>query len=262
MNKTVVKARNVCVYQSGTEILHNLDFEINKSDHTFILGPNGAGKTTLVKLLLGHLHPAFGGTFEVLGRTFGKSDIRELRRHIAVASPLLTEFYTPEQTGLELVLSGIDSAMGIFRKYTADEKKSALEQLEKFNCTHLADRNFSEMSSGEQIRVLITRALVSKPDLLILDEPSVFLDPAGREKLLSELDLLPQKYPDITMLFITQRTEDILPCFKHGILLSQGRIYDSGASEKLLTAEKLSTIFQIKMQLVAGANNRIWSICS
>ena len=183
--------------------------------------------------------------------------LRNYKIHVA-----LFDQQMPEQTGLELVLSGIDSAMGIFRKYTADEKKSALEQLEKFNCTHLADRNFSEMSSGEQIRVLIARALVSKPDLLILDEPSVFLDPAGREKLLSELDLLPQKYPDITMLFITQRTEDILPCFKHGILLSQGRIYDSGASEKLLTAEKLSTIFQIKMQLVAGANNRIWSICS
>ena len=262
MNKNVVKAENVCVYQSGVEILHKLDFEIKKSEHTFILGPNGAGKTTLVKLLLGHHHPACGGTLEVLGRTFGKADLRELRRHIAVASPLLTEFYSPEQNALDLVLSGIDSVMGIFRKYTDDEKEKALSLLEKFNCRHLAGRKFPEMSSGEQIRILLSRALISSPDLLVLDEPSVFLDPAGREKLLSELERLPEINPDMTMLFITQRTEDILPLFKHGILLSDGKIFDKGLSEHLLTGEKLSQVFQIDLKLVSGANGRLWSICS
>ena len=262
MSDTVVKAANVSVFRNGVEILRELDFSVRQSEHTFILGPNGAGKTTLVKLLLGHLYPACGGTLEVLGRVFGKSDIRELRRHIAVASPLLTEFSTPEQTGLETVLSGIDQAMGIFRKYSASEKENALTQLEKFNCTHLADRKFSEMSSGEQIRVLIARALVSFPELLILDEPSVFLDPSGREKLLTELNDLPEKNPGMTMLFITQRTEDILPIFKHGILLSGGRIFDSGAAEDLLTEEKLSDVFGIRMKLVSGANQRLWSICS
>ena len=261
MNSPVVQAENICVYLNGTEVLHGLNFEIAKSQHTFILGPNGAGKTTLVKLLLGHLYPAIGGKLEVLGRRFGKDDIRELRRHIAVASPLLNGFASDTMTGLELVLSGLDSALGIFRKYSAGEKEKALSQLEKFNCAQLADRRFCEMSSGEQIRILICRALVVSPELLILDEPSVFLDPAGREKLLSELNGLPDAVPGLTMLFITQRTEDILPCFKNGLLLSQGRIYDSGAAENLLTEEKLSRVFNINIKLVSGANGRLWSVC-
>ncbi|MBR7119882.1 MAG: ATP-binding cassette domain-containing protein [Lentisphaeria bacterium] len=261
MSKSVIKINNACVYLDGREILHNFELDIPRGRHTFILGPNGSGKTTLVKLLLGHVYPAVGGSIEVLGRKFGSSDIRELRRHIAVASPMLSVFTDINLSGLEIVLTGIDSVFGIFREYSEHEKELAMLQLEKFNALHLADRSFKNMSSGEQIRVLIARAIVCSPALLILDEPSVFLDPAGREKLLSEIALLPEKNPEITMLFITQRIEDITPCFAHGVLIADGRNFDSGNTSTLLTEEKLSKIFNINIKLVPGINGRLWSIC-
>ena len=261
MNKSVVKISNASVYLDGREILHNLNLDIPEGRHTFILGPNGSGKTTFVKLLLGHLYPAYGGKIEILGKTFGNADIRQLRRSIAVASPMLADFALKQYTGLEVVLSGIDSAFGIFREYTESEKKLATEQLAKFGCSNLADRKYESMSSGEQIKILIARALISSPSLLILDEPSVFLDPAGREKLLQEIDVLPEKNPQITMLFITQRIEDILPIFTHGILLSDGKIADCGKASQLLTEEKLSAIFKTGIKLIPGINGRLWSIC-
>ena len=261
MNKSVIKISSASVYVDGKKILHDLELDIPCGRHTFILGPNGSGKTTFVRLLLGHLYPAFGGKIEVLGNVFGKSDIRKLRRSIAAVSPLLADFSLSNCTGLEVVLSGIDSALGVFREYTQAEKHLAAEQLEKFNCLHLADRKYSAMSSGEQIRVLISRALISSPSLLILDEPSVFLDPAGRETLLKEIAQLPEKVPETTMLFITQRIEDILPCFTYGVLLSDGKISDCGKASEMLTEEKLSKIFKIKMKLIPGNNGRLWSIC-
>ena len=133
--------------------------------------------------------------------------------------------------------------------------------MEKFNCAYLAEQKYECMSSGEQIRVLISRALISSPSLLILDEPSVFLDPAGREKLLAEIAGLPVKLPQLTMLFITQRIEDIIPCFTYGILLSDGRISDCGYAADILTDEKLSSIFKTNIKIIPGINGRSWSIC-
>ena len=131
----------------------------------------------------------------------------------------------------------------------------------KLNILHLADRNLKTLSSGEQMRVLICRALVMRPQLLILDEPCVFLDPAGREELLKTVTTLAQELSDITILFITQRISDLLPMFTNGLLLSDGRIFAKGSAKDLLTEEKLSELFKVDLQLVEGKNGRKWSVC-
>ena len=261
MNDCVIKLSDVCVFRDGKEILHGINLDIPQGRHTFILGPNGSGKTTFVKLLLGHLYPAYGGDVEVLGRRFGESDIREMRRHIGAASPLLNEFGFTGTTVKDIILSGFDSSIGLFREPSDEEILIANQEMEKFSIRTLADRTYNTLSSGEQIRVLIARALINSPELLILDEPCVFLDPAGREKLLEELDVLSANNQNLTIIYITQRTEDITPLFQYGILLSQGKIFAEGKTEFLLDENKLSTVFQTPLQLVKGKNGRSWSIC-
>ena len=261
MTGKVIEIENASVYCGGKEILHDFSWSIARGQHSFILGPNGAGKSTLVRLLIGHLYPAYGGKIQVLGKLFGRDNIRDMRKHIALASPLLLDFQVDDFTVEELVYSGFDSAIGIFREITPAEKSAARSMMETFGISVLADRKFRTLSSGEQMRVLICRALVLRPALLILDEPSVFLDPAGREELLNTVAALPEKIPDITILFITQRIEDLLPMFSNGILLSDGKIFAWGSSCNLLTEENLSRLFKVDIQLIEGNNGRKWSIC-
>jgi iron complex transport system ATP-binding protein len=161
----------------------------------------------------------------------------------------------------DLVYSGFDSALGVFREISVQEKNIAESMMKKMGILHLADRSFQTLSSGEQMRVLICRALVMRPELLILDEPCVFLDPAGREELLKTVESLAKSDPDITILFITQRISDITPLFSNGLLLSDGCIFARGCADELLTGEKLSKLFKVDMQLIEGKNGRKWSVC-
>ena len=211
MTGNIIEIDNAFVYRDGKEILHNFSWSIAKGQQSFILGPNGAGKSTLVKLLIGHLYPAFGGKIQVLGREFGKDNISEMRRYIALASPFLMDFQLGSFSVTDLVYSGFDSALGVFREISVQEKNIAESVMKKMGILHLADRSFQTLSSGEQMRVLICRALVMRPELLILDEPCVFLDPAGREELLKTVESLAKSDTDITILFITQRISDITP---------------------------------------------------
>ena len=252
---------NACVYRNGKKILNGINLSVPEKRHTFILGPNGAGKTTLVKLLLGYSYPAFGGKINVLGRKFGADNIRELRRHIGVASPLLKEFDFSEMTVMETVISGLDAAMGLFREPQKNEIILAQRQLEKLSILHLADRTCGTLSSGEEIRVLIARALILEPQLLILDEPCVFLDPAGREILLDELEKLANSNSDTTILYITQRVEDIPAFFQYGLLLSDGKIFAEGKRNTLLNEDTLSAVFKTPLTLIEGKNGRLWSVC-
>ncbi len=261
MTGNVIEIENASVFRDGKEVLHNFSWSIPAGRHSFILGPNGAGKSTLVRLLLGHLYPAYGGKIKVLGKQFGKDNIRDMRKHIALASPLLMDFQVDDFTVRELVYSGFDSTIGVFREITDQEKETARCMMETLGICSFADRRFKTLSSGEQMRTLICRALVLRPALLILDEPSVYLDPAGREELLNIISAMPEKIPGITILFITQRIEDLLPMFSNGLLLSDGKIFAGGSSGELLTEEKLSRLFKIDMQIINGKNGRKWSIC-
>ena len=184
-----------------------------------------------------------------------------MRKYIALASPFLMDFELGGFSVLDLVYSGFDSALGVFREICDQEKNIAENMMKKMGVLHLADRIFRTLSSGEQMRVLICRALVMSPELLILDEPCVFLDPAGREELLKSIESLAKSDPDITVLFITQRISDLIPLFSNGLLLSEGRIFAKGNAKELLTGENLSRLFKVDMQLVEGKNGRKWSVC-
>ena len=215
-----VNIENATVFLSGQEILHNINWQVQRGERCFILGANGAGKTTLVRMLMGYAWPVFGAKVEVLGHRFGTVNLQELRKRIAWVSPLM----------------------------------------HSLRAEHLMDRTVATMSSGEQVKVLIARALMTSPELMILDEPSVFLDIAGREFLLHTIEELAATHPELTIIFITQRIEDILPAFDRGMILRQGHILAHGSRDAVLTEDNLRRAFDLDIRLIHARNGRLWTV--
>lgn len=223
--------KNATLKLEGNEILHDFNWRVERGEHWFILGPNGAGKTTLVKMILGMAWPLFGAEVCVLGNRYGACDITEVRKKVAWASPFL-QAWTADTSirwkTIDVALSGLDSTVGFYRKASGEEMELALSALERIGAKHLADRYFDRLSSGEQIKALIARALIAKPELVILDETCVYLDLRSREFLLEAIDALAAAENSPTMLFITQRIEEITASFDRGIILGNGRITSCG----------------------------------
>ncbi len=261
MNKELaINIENASVRLGGREIIHDMHWQVEKGGRCFILGANGAGKTTLVKTLMGYAWPKFGAKVEVLGHRFGQTNLVELRKRIAWVSPFMNQFTNTESTGLEMVLSGFDGTLGLTRKATAEEIDTAKALMERFRCAHLTDQEIFTMSSGEQVKIMIARALLTKPDLVILDEPSVYLDMAGREFLLEEIRQIAEKLPEVTIIFITQRIEDILPVFSRGMILAKGRIVESGERDEILREEVLSAAYGLPIKLWKNKAGRYWAM--
>ena len=256
-----VNIENATVFLSGQEILHNIHWQVQRGERCFILGANGAGKTTLVRMLMGYAWPVFGAKVEVLGHRFGTVNLQELRKRIAWVSPLMHRWLGDrEWTAREMVLSGPDATIGLYREATAEEEQRAAELMESLRATHLMERPVHTMSSGEQVKVLIARALMTNPELMILDEPSVFLDIAGREFLLHTIEELAATHPQLTIIFITQRIEDILPAFDRGMILRQGQIIAHGARDAVLTEDNLRRAFDLDIRLIHARNGRLWTV--
>ncbi len=260
-DRNAICVENARVFLSGREVLHGINWTVKRGERCFILGANGAGKTTLVRMLLGFAWPLFGARVEVLGQRFGSVNLQHLRRRIAWISPLVHRWLGDrEWTGLEITLSGQDGTIGLFRKPQEREVQRAKELLAALRAEYLADRSVVTMSSGEQVKVLIARALMTNPELMILDEPSVFLDIAGREFLLHTIEELAMQRPELTLIFITQRIEDILPAFNKGLILREGEILAHGEREDVLTEENLRRAFDMPIHLVRGENGRLWAV--
>lgn len=255
-----IDVKHASVFLGGREIIHDLNWSVERGGRCFILGANGAGKTTLVKTMMGYAWPKFGATVDVLGNRFGQTNLVELRKKIAWVSPFMSQFTNTESTGLEMVLSGFDGTLGLTRKATAEEVDTAKALMERFRCAHLIDQEIFTMSSGEQVKIMIARALLTKPELVILDEPSVYLDMAGREFLLEEIRQITEKLPEVTIIFITQRIEDILPVFNEGMILAKGRIVEYGDRETVLREEVLSAAYGLPIKLWRNKSGRFWAM--
>ena len=255
-----IQVENATVTTAGNEILHNISWQVKRGERCFILGANGAGKTTLVKVVTGFAWPKFGAKVQVLGETFGEVSIAAVRKRIAWVSPLIQEWLNENFEGLEMVLSGLEGTLGFFRHPSQEDLDKAHAVMKDLRCEHLANRTFHTMSSGEQLKILIARALLTDPELMILDEPSVYLDIAGREFLLNTIDQLAKERPGLTMVFITQRIEDILPVFDRGMILREGSILAEGSREEVLTEENLKRAFGLDIRLIQTETGRLWSV--
>lgn len=255
-----INIENAVVCLNQKEILHNINWKVKRGEKYFILGANGAGKTTLVKTILGYIWPLYGANVEILGQKLGRVDLNELRKKIAWVSPFIQKYLKKSDIGVDTVLSGKEGSLGFGRQATEEELEEVKNLLISLDALHLANKSICEMSSGEQMKILIARALSQKPELMIFDEPNVFLDIKEREFFLKTLENLLTNKPEITILYISQRVEDILPQFKNGMILQNGKIIFSGTKDDVLTEQNLKKVFSIDIKLIKTENGRLWSV--
>src|SRR6201996_2041179 len=203
-------------------ILHEVNWRVERGQHWVILGANGSGKTSLLSALTGYLMPP-AGELSVLGQSYGQSDWRELRKHIGLVSSSVRQMMHDEEPALETVISGKYAMIDFWGRASARDRAEARRILEQIECSYLAERPWLVLSQGERQRVLIGRALMARPRLLILDEPAAGLDPAAREHFLQFLQRIGQRPDAPTLVFVTHHVEEIMPVFSHVLILKNGQ---------------------------------------
>ncbi len=242
MHGTILQLDSLSVRRSETLILDDLSWTIRPGEHWVILGPNGSGKTSLLSALTGYLMPS-SGRIEVLGRRFGRSDWRELRKQIGLVSSSIRQMMAETEPALETIVSGKYAMIDFWGKMTNAERLRGRRILRQIECEYLEKRPWQFLSQGERQRVLIGRALMAKPPLLILDEPCAGLDPVAREQFLNFLRRLAASHDAPTLVLVTHHVEEIMPEFSHVLLLKSGRAVAAGRKGTVLTSRTLSKTF-------------------
>ena len=249
----VLEFSDVVVRRNGRDIVSHLDWTVSDDERWVVLGPNGAGKTTVLQLADTLLHPT-SGAVTILGERLGRTDVFELRPRIGFASSAMARRVPPEESVLDVVLTAAYSVVGRWREdYDDIDERRALRVLAEWKLDHLADRTFGTLSDGEQKRVQIARAVMTDPELLLLDEPTASLDLGAREELLGLLSGYAQAPTTPAMVMVTHHVEEIPVGFTHVLLLRDGEIVASGPLEQVLTAENLSATFGLEITLTREA---------
>lgn len=246
--KDILAVTALRIERAGTAILRNVDWRVQRGEHWAILGANGSGKTSLLSALTGYLMPT-AGEISVLGATYGRSDWRELRKKIGLVSSSIRQMMADDEPALETVASGKYAMIEFWGRVTRVEKAAALRLLKQVECAYLAGRPWRVLSQGERQRVLIGRALMARPRVLILDEPCAGLDPAAREHFLQFIQRLGTQKHSPTLILVTHHVEEIMPVFSRVLLLQNGRVLASGEKAELLNSKNLSLAFGACMQL-------------
>jgi iron complex transport system ATP-binding protein len=247
----VLRLTNVSVVRSGNVILDSLSWTVTSDERWVILGPNGAGKTTLLQIASANMHPS-SGTAEVLDATLGRTDVFELRPRIGFASTALARRIPPQETVLDSVLTAAYSVTGRWNEeYETLDVRRAQRVLHEWKLGHLEDRKFGNLSDGEQKRVQIARAVMTDPELLLLDEPAGSLDLGAREELVDLLGGYASAPEAPAMIMVTHHVEEIPPGFTHVLLLRAGKITAAGPIAEVLTAEKLGETFAMELNVTS-----------
>ncbi|MBB6118537.1 ABC transporter ATP-binding protein [Nocardiopsis algeriensis] len=249
MDERVLDLSGVTVRRGGTALLDGVDWSVGEGERWVVLGPNGAGKTTLLNVAFSQLHPT-AGRVEILGERLGAVDVFELRPLIGYAGAAVSNQVEEGTPVLDLVLSAAYGYLGRFREeYGTPDLGRARALLGHWGVGDLADRNFHTLSEGERKRVLIARALMSNPELLLLDEPAAGLDLGGREDLLRRLSSLARNDAAPTLVVVSHHVEEIPSGFTHALMLREGAVVASGPLDEVMTAENLSETFGLELKV-------------
>ena len=247
-SSSILKVREVSWFQGKTLILNKISWEVKKHEHWAFIGLNGSGKTSLLNILCGYLYPSTG-TLEVLGKPFGSSDLRELRKNIGLVSSSLQEQIPGQDTVLNILLSGLYASLGLYDQPAAKDISKARTLLQQFDFLKFSHRTYATLSQGEKQKVLIMRALMASPQLLILDEPAVGLDPFARNHLLKLIEQISTLSHAPSLLYVSHYIDEILPLFTHALLLRKGEVHSQGKKEQILTERNLSHFFETPVKL-------------
>ncbi|TQM31217.1 iron complex transport system ATP-binding protein [Nocardia bhagyanarayanae] len=240
---------DVTVRRSGHTLVGPVTWQVELDERWVVLGPNGAGKTSLLRMAAAEMHPT-SGTAHLLGEVIGKVDVNELKPRIGLSSAALANRVPLDEKVSDLVVSAGYAVLGRWReRYDDVDTDRAIDMLESLGAEHLSDRTYGTLSEGERKRVLIARALMPDPELLLLDEPAAGLDLGGREELVERLGDLAADPEAPAMVLVTHHVEEIPPGFTHGLLLNEGEVVAQGLLTDVLTSENLSDAFRQSIAL-------------
>ena len=245
----VVAVEGVTLTRNGSHLLRDITWRVELDERWVVLGPNGAGKTTLLNLAAARLYPT-SGTVDVLGERLGRVDIHELRTRIGLSTAALADRIPPDERVRDVVMTASWGVLGRFReRYDTLDDRRAGGLLDQMGVAALADRLYGTLSEGERKRVQIARALMTDPELLLLDEPAAGLDLGGREDLVRRLADLAGDPDSPALVLVTHHVEEIPPGFSHALLLREGTAVAQGLLGDTVTGDNLSKTFGVPLQV-------------
>lgn len=254
-SSSILSVRNLRVHRNHCRLLRGVSWDVHSGEQWAILGPNGSGKTSLLKVLTGYLMPT-AGSIRVLDQVFGESDWRELRKHVGIVSSAVSQMIPDEESALDTVQSGPDAVIGFWDRATRPNPVAARQRLRQLGCAHLARRPWGVLSQGERQRILIARALMADPTILVLDEPCAGLDPVAREHFLEFIQRLGRSSSAPTLLLVTHHVEEIVPAFSHVLLLKAGRVLAAGPKKDTITPRRMTAAFGERLQIHTSSSCR------
>lgn len=252
----LIELSHVARKKQGKTILKDINWQINEGERWMLYGLNGAGKTTLLNILNAY-EPNTSGQLSLFGMQPGKKGYSadNVRHQIGFVSNSLMNRFQDGEVVLDVVISGAFKSIGVFQQVTEEQRKTAKNLLKQLNMSQFENQYYGYLSTGERQRVLIARALMDKPKLLILDEPASGLDFISREEVLQSLEQMYADNPELAIIYVTHFVEEITQNIDYGFLLKDGQCYESGPIDTILTSDMLSEFFN-KQVKVAYQNNR------
>ncbi|SDQ79531.1 iron complex transport system ATP-binding protein [Actinopolyspora saharensis] len=249
MDDLVIRMDGVSVRRAESALVTDVNWSVELDERWVVLGPNGAGKTTVLKLAGAELYPTTG-TVDVLGERLGSTNVFELRPRIGFCSAAMAARMPEDELVRDAVVSAGYAVVGRWREEYEDmDTERAEELLEAMGVAELSGRAFGTLSEGERKRVLLARALMTDPEMLLLDEPAAGLDLGGREDLVARLSKLALDPDAPAMTLVTHHVEEIPPGFTHALLLREGGVVAKGLLDDVLTEDNLSKTFDQDLEL-------------
>lgn len=255
MTDTLIRAQKLCIYSGKRFLLHDIDWEVKRGEHWLVFGLNGSGKTTLLSAVSG-FKPLTSGQLEIFGEPYSSANILANRRRIGWVSSSFFDKYYAHESALQIVLSGLFGTFGLDFHITAEDVRLAKALLRELRLESNVDTPFDLLSKGERQNVLIARALITHPEILVLDEPCTGLDVHAREHLLATVRQLAAS-GQVTIIYVTHYPEEIQPILNKTLLLRGGRIFASGDTAELFQSPVLSQLMNEEITLLKGPSGVI-----